>query len=127
MTKVAMADETVMTQGHGDARSFRDYRVVAKNKESAVITSFELEPVDETALVPWQAGQYLVFRLIIHGQRVLRNYSMSAEPDGGRRLRIAVKRELAPADLPDVPAGLVSHYLHEQVQVGDVLNAAGPM
>lgn len=127
MTKVAMVDEAVLTQAQADARSFRDYRVVAKNQESALITSFELEPVDEAALVDWQAGQYLVFRLSIQGQGVLRNYSMSAEPDGGRRLRIAVKREPAPVDSPDVPAGLVSNYLHEQVQVGDILNAAGPM
>ena len=60
-------------------------------------------------------------------QQVLRNYSMSAGPDGGRQLRIAVKQESAPIEQPELPAGLVSNYLHERVQPGDTLTAAGPM
>lgn len=106
-------------------RRFRDYRVLEKQRESEVITSFVLEPVDGV-VPPYQPGQYLVFRLEIDGQTVLRNYSVSGDPDCTDRLRISVKHEKAPAG-SSVADGLASSYLHQQVQPGDVLSAAGPM
>lgn len=106
-------------------RRFRDYRVLDKQRESDVITSFVLQPVDGI-VPPYQPGQYLVFRLEIDGQTVLRNYSVSGDPDCTDRLRISVKHEKAPAGL-SVADGLASSYLHQQVQPGDVLSAAGPM
>lgn len=106
-------------------RRFRDYRVLEKQRESDVITSFVLEPVDGV-VPPYQPGQYLVFRLEIDGQIVLRNYSVSGDPDCTDRLRISVKHEKAPAG-SSVADGLASSYLHQQVQPGDVLSAAGPM
>ncbi|WP_374697590.1 FAD-binding oxidoreductase [Alcaligenes nematophilus] len=106
-------------------RRFRDYRVLEKQRESEVITSFVLEPVDGV-VPPYQPGQYLVFRLEIDGQIVLRNYSVSGDPDCTDRLRISVKHEKAPAG-SSVADGLASSYLHQQVQPGDVLSAAGPM
>lgn len=106
-------------------RRFRDYRVLEKQRESEVITSFVLQPVD--GVMPlYQPGQYLVFRLEIDGQIVLRNYSVSGDPDCTDRLRISVKHEKAPAG-SSVADGLASSYLHQQVQPGDVLSAAGPM
>lgn len=106
-------------------RRFRDYRVLEKLRESDVITSFVLEPVDGV-VPPYQSGQYLVFRLEIDGQTVLRNYSVSGDPDCTDRLRISVKHEKAPAGL-NVADGVASTWLHQHVQPGDVLNAAGPM
>lgn len=106
-------------------RRFRDYRVLEKQRESDVITSFVLEPVDGV-VPPYQPGQYLVFRLEIDGQTVLRNYSVSGDPDCTDRLRISVKHEKAPAGL-NVADGVASTWLHQHVQPGDVLNAAGPM
>lgn len=106
-------------------RRFRDYRVLEKQRESEVITSFVLQPVDGV-MPPYQPGQYLVFRLEIDGQTVLRNYSVSGDPDCTERLRISVKHEKAPAG-SSVADGLASSYLHQQVQPGDVLSAAGPM
>jgi len=44
------------------SRRFRDYRVLEKQRESEVITSFVLQPVDGV-MPPYQPGQYLVFRL----------------------------------------------------------------
>ncbi|MGG5151282.1 2Fe-2S iron-sulfur cluster-binding protein [Alcaligenes aquatilis] len=107
------------------SRRFRDYRVLEKRRESDVITSFVLEPVDGV-VPPYQPGQYLVFRLEIDGQTVLRNYSVSGDPDCTDRLRISVKHEKAPAGL-NVADGVASTWLHQQVQPGDVLSAAGPM
>lgn len=106
-------------------RRFRDYRVLEKLRESDVITSFVLEPVDGV-MPPYQPGQYLVFRLEIDGQTVLRNYSVSGDPDCTDRLRISVKHEKAPAGL-NVADGVASTWLHQHVQPGEVLSAAGPM
>ncbi|USY25293.1 FAD-binding oxidoreductase [Alcaligenes sp. 1735tsa3] len=106
-------------------RRFRDYRVLEKQRESDVITSFVLQPVDGV-VPPYQPGQYLVFRLEIDGQTVLRNYSVSGDPDCTDRLRISVKHEKAPAGL-NVADGVASTWLHQHVQPGDVLSAAGPM
>jgi ferredoxin-NADP reductase len=113
-------------------RQFRDYEVVARQAESEVITSFVLAPVGgraepRPAVPAYRPGQHLVFRLDINGQTVLRNYSVSGDPSSTHTLRIAVKRETAPAHEPGLPAGRGSNHLHDQVQVGDILSAAGPM
>ncbi|WP_214474291.1 2Fe-2S iron-sulfur cluster-binding protein [Mesorhizobium sp. dw_380] len=108
---------------------FRDLKVVAKVKESAIITSFYLEPVNPRDWHDFQPGQFLVFRIPVArdaaGERgyVLRNYSVSGPPDS-IRYRISVKRETAPA--PGLPHGLSSCFLHERIGVGDVLQAEGP-
>ncbi len=117
--------ESPLSADSSTSRRFRDYRVLEKTPESEAITSFLLEPV-EGPMLPYQPGQYLVFRLSVDGQPVLRNYSVSGDPDCLDRVRISVKHEKAPADLV-VADGLSSSYLHQHVQVGDVLSAAGPM
>jgi ferredoxin-NADP reductase len=108
-------------------RHFLDYEVVARQTESDVITSFVLAPVGGTLVPAYRPGQHLVFRFEIDGQTVLRNYSVSGDPSTAHTLRIAVKREAAPPHDPALPAGLGSNYLHDTVQVGDILSAAGPM
>jgi ferredoxin-NADP reductase len=55
---------------------------------------------------------------------VLRNYSVSCSPAREGSYRITVKREAAPR--PDVPNGVSSCYLHDTIEVGDVLVAEGP-
>lgn len=105
---------------------FREFRVVAKVRESTVITSFHLEPVEPDGWRAFEPGQFLVFRIPAQGAKdfALRNYSVSCSPGDCGRYRITVKREAAPAlGLPD---GLSSCYLHDQVEVGDVLAAEGP-
>ena len=52
----------------------------------------------------------------INGTEQRRNYSLSAPADG-RELRISVKRE---------PGGVVSNFLHGQVQEGDTLQVTPP-
>lgn len=107
-------------------RAFLDYQVVAKTKESDVITSFTLAPVGGVAVPSYRPGQYLVFRLAVNGATVLRNYSVSGDPADTQVLRIAVKREPAPSGTA-WPAGMGSNHLHDDVEVGDVLSAVGPM
>lgn len=106
---------------------FKRYRVVEKKAESAVITSFVLAAADGVSQLHFRPGQFLVVRLsLAEGVTALRNYSLSGDPANPSQLRISVKREPPPFDRPDLPAGLGSNYLHQQVQVGDTLEIAGP-
>lgn len=100
----------------GGWRGEREFRVVRKVPESEEITSFYLEPVDGGAVPDFVPGQYLGLRFIIDGEEMRRNYSLSAAPNG-RELRISVKREAG---------GRISNFLHDQVQVGDVLEVFPP-
>lgn len=105
---------------------FRNLKVVAKVRESSIITSFHLEPVEPDGWRGFEPGQFLVFRIPVAGQRgfVLRNYSISSSPAVKGRYRITVKREAAPE--PGLPDGVSSCHLHDTVEVGDVLTAEGP-
>lgn len=105
---------------------FRELKVVDKVRESAIITSFHLEPVDPDGWRPFEAGQFLIFRIPAPsgGDFVLRNYSVSCSPERHGSYRITVKREAAPAG--DVPDGVGSCHLHDRIEVGDVLIGEGP-
>ncbi len=97
----------------GGWRGFKPFRVVSKQQESSEITSFLLVPEDGGALPPYRAGQYLSLRLKVPGQQnfQIRQYSLS-RPWDGQHYRISVKRE---------PGGLISDYLHDQLQEGETL------
>jgi ferredoxin-NADP reductase len=103
---------------------FRDLKVTAKVRESSIITSFHLEAADPDGWRGFEPGQFLVLRIPArHGKSLaLRNYSVSTSPANG--YRITVKREAAPS--PGAPDGLGSCYLHDEIEVGDVLSADGP-
>lgn len=106
--------------------SFRPFQVVKKVIESTVITSFYLQPEDNEALWPAQAGQYLTLRIPIDDKPVLRTYSLSMDVADTHSYRITVKREAAPIKSNDVPDGLGSCWLHDQVEVGSTLEIAAP-
>jgi len=96
----------------GGWRAERAFRVVRKVAESEEITSFYLQPEDGQALQDFTAGQFIGLRLLLDGEEIRRNYSLSAAPNG-HEYRISVKRE---------PGGRASNYLHDQVQEGDLLD-----
>ena len=100
----------------GGWRGVRAFRVARKVAESAEISSFYLEPQDGGALADFEPGQFIGLRLVVHGQEIRRNYSLSAAPNGSD-YRISVKRE---------PGGVASNFLHDQVHEGDVLELAPP-
>lgn len=100
----------------GGWRGARAFRVARKVAESSEITSFYLAPQDGGALLNFQPGQYLGLRLVVKGEEIRRNYSLSAAPNG-RDLRISVKREAG---------GLASNHLHDAVHEGDVLDVFPP-
>ncbi|WP_419899277.1 NO-inducible flavohemoprotein [Roseomonas sp. USHLN139] len=101
----------------GGWRGWRDFVVADRIRESEVITSFLLAPVDGDPVLRHRPGQYLTFWLEIPGQAPLkRNYSISSAP-GGTAYRISVKRE---------PQGTASGWLHDTVEKGTVLKVAAP-
>lgn len=100
----------------GGWRGARTFVVQRKEHESREICSFYLQPKDGGAVLQHQCGQYLGLRLLVDGQDVRRNYSISNSPDGVH-YRISVKRE---------PGGVVSNYLHDKVGEGAELEVFAP-
>lgn len=101
----------------GGWRGWRDFAVVEKCKESEIITSFVLRPVDDGAVVRQRPGQYLTLWLDGPGEHSLkRNYSISSAPNG-ETYRISVKRE---------PRGIASNWLHDEVETGTTLKVSVP-
>jgi nitric oxide dioxygenase len=101
-------------------------RVVVERKvpESEIISSFYLRAADNRPLPRFLPGQYITVRIDHpHTPTSLRNYSLSDRP-GLAHYRISVKRE--PALASNAPVGLVSNYLHDHVQQGDVLEIGPP-
>ncbi|MCC3704035.1 NO-inducible flavohemoprotein [Rouxiella badensis] len=96
----------------------RAFRIKEKKPQSSLITSFELEPVDNLPVAGFKAGQYL--SVYVQSEKFenqeIRQYSLTQSPNG-KTYRIAVKRE---------SHGLVSNYLHQQAQVGDRVCLAPP-
>ena len=97
---------------------FRQMRVATIHKESESVTSFVLVPADKQSLSLFQAGQFVVLRLIIDPGKapVLRSYSLSDLP-ASDHLRISVKSELK---------GIGSSFLCDRAREGDVLDVSAP-
>lgn len=106
----------------------RKFRIQRKIKESADISSFELVPHDGKRLPPFEAGQYLTFHLDIPGEPEpeVRCYSLSESPFIHEHYRITVKRIPPPRDRPDLPPGLASGFLHDNMNEGDILDVGAP-
>jgi ferredoxin-NADP reductase/MOSC domain-containing protein YiiM len=97
---------------------FRQMRVANSNKESSSVTSLKLEPVDGQPLPIFQAGQFVVLRLLVDPGKspVLRSYSLSDLP-AADHFRISVKNELN---------GIGSSFLCDRVREADVLDVSAP-
>lgn len=106
----------------GGWKGFKDFVVVDKVKESDVITSFYLEASDGKTLPDYEPGQYLTIRVTMPGEEFMqiRHYSLSAVPNS-KQYRISVKKE---ADY--TPHGVVSTFLHDQVNINDTIEASAP-
>lgn len=111
------------TNQKGGWNGFRPFVVDNKVKESDVITSFYLKPKDGGELAAFLPGQYISIKLEIEGEEYTHNrqYSLSDAP-GKDYYRISVKRE---AGTPN-PDGMVSNYLHDSVNEGDILKVSAP-
>ncbi len=97
---------------------FRQMRVAQIRKESDSVTSFVLAPIDGQLLPLYQAGQFVVLRLLVDPGKppVLRSYSLSDLP-AADHFRISVKNELN---------GTGSSFLCNRARAGDVLDVSAP-
>ncbi|MBM0744883.1 FHA domain-containing protein (plasmid) [Phormidium sp. CLA17] len=68
-------------------------------------------------------GQFTNLAVEIDGQQVIRPYSISSSPTCPGSLALTIKR--VPSSTPDVPPGLVSNWLHDNLIVGDRLKLLG--
>jgi len=101
----------------------REMRVLSVKDESSEVRSFVLTSVDGSELRSFVPGQYVSVAVVLpSGQRQLRQYSLSDAP-GNNQVRISVKREAPGAE---TPAGVVSNWLHDNVEEGDVLRVTPP-
>lgn len=98
------------------ANRWRPFVVTRIVEESSAIRSLHLRPDDGAGLLPHLAGQHLPIRVLLPGtdRPVIRTYTLSVAPGDGF-YRISVKRE-----------GAVSRYLHDDIRVGDVIEARAP-
>ncbi|NVD40049.1 2Fe-2S iron-sulfur cluster binding domain-containing protein [Ensifer sp. HO-A22] len=107
------------------ASRFRPFEVISKVRESATITSFRLAPLERQHWRPFEAGQFLTMRVPDRkGGHVLRNYTVSSSPREEGSYRITVKREAAPSS--NVPNGLSSCWLHDEIEPGAVIEIDPP-
>nr|BFD44191.1 NO-inducible flavohemoprotein [Pseudomonas sp. FFPRI_1] len=112
--EAAIYDEKA--QAPGGWRGARAFKLVQKVEESAEITSFYFEPLDQGPILAAEPGQYIGLQLFIDGEEIRRNYSLSALSDQGQ-YRISVKREVG---------GVASNYLHDQCSVGSTIQLFPP-
>jgi ferredoxin-NADP reductase/MOSC domain-containing protein YiiM len=97
---------------------FRQMRVANIHKESDSVTSFILKPIDGQLLPVFQAGQFVVLRLLVDPGKspVLRSYSLSDLP-AADHFRISVKNE---------SNGTGSSFLCNRAREGDLLDVSAP-
>lgn len=99
-----------------------DYCVSDIVTQSSVIKSVYLKP--QGHVVPaFKSGQFLTIKLPIEGLDTIRTYTVSSAP-GDPIVRISVKRESARKDTDR--DGLCSSFIHDQLAVGDVIQAKAP-
>lgn len=147
---VLMLRRASANSGHSDAEraperpnanpaawpGWRDFRVERREFVDAAKSqcSFYLVPVDAGILPAYAPGQFLTVMLNVArggvapgagAATVTRCYSLSDAP-GADAYRVTVKRVLPPAVTPDLPPGVASGYLHDQVEVGSILKVKAP-
>ncbi len=97
-----------------------DFEMILRCKAVIPIThdvsTFALEPTTPHTFI-FAPGQYVVVAITVDGQRHQRCYTISSPPTRPHLVTITVKR---------VPDGLVSNWLHDNVDRGGRLEASGP-
>lgn len=98
---------------------FRELILVKKIEECPSIISFYFKSNDGKPLIKYESGQFLPFKIKTEDPKyknVIRTYSLSLLPNENV-YRISVKK---------VDGGLISTYLHEQLNVGSLIEAMPP-
>jgi ferredoxin-NADP reductase len=123
---VGQTTELDMHSGIKDDRAWegvKPFRVVRRVIENSAgdICSLYLAPTEQMTLPAFKPGQFITFQFKLptpkgEAKRVLRSYSLSDQPQPDT-YRISVKRK---------PGGLVSNYLHDQIEEGNILMVKAP-
>ncbi len=93
-------------------------KVIEKIQETYDTYSFVFDiPEDQKHIFKYKAGQFVSFFLNVNGQDVNRSYSLASSPVTDSKFKVSVKR---------VSGGLVSNYLIDEINVGDVLQSTPP-
>lgn len=108
---------------NGGWEGARSFKVAEKIKESALVTSFIFVPVDGKAVINYESGQYLGIEVVPASSdyNEIRQYSLS-QAANDINYRISVKKEIG----GETPQGIVSNYLHDEVEVGDEVKLYSP-
>ncbi len=109
-------------EGNGGWRLFKPLKVAKKVVESDLVTSIYFENEDGSPLPAYEPGQYISIRVKVPGEEYLMNrqYTLSqASAEDG--YRISVKRES-----DQTPNGKVSNFIHDNLQVGDLVDVSAP-
>lgn len=100
-------------------RGFKELILVDKVKECDDIISFYFKDKEGKKLIKNKAGQYLPIKIKSNDSKYneeIRTYSLSMKPNE-YIYRISVKK---------VPGGVISTYLHEELEIGDTIEAMVP-
>ncbi|MDJ0317993.1 MULTISPECIES: globin domain-containing protein [Arthrobacter] len=94
------------------------WTVVEKNPAGSDSMTFVLEPADDTAVTVARPGQFVTVKVpLLDGLLQCRQYSLSADVESTTRRVFTTKRD---------DGGDVSPVLHNNVQVGDVVELSNP-
>ncbi|KAK9236151.1 hypothetical protein V1525DRAFT_233273 [Lipomyces kononenkoae] len=129
LAHILIDEEDKLYRQSEDWKDWRQLRIAKKVPESEEITSFYLEPVDESPLPGFRPGQYISVRVLVPGLKYpqARQYSLSdsARPE---YYRISVKKELGldtAAPGAATHPGYVSNLLHS-LEEGNALEVSHP-
>lgn len=89
---------------------------IVEETESA--KTIRLEPVADAELPPFQAGQYINVFVDINGVQTARPYAIASAPSQRNGYDLTIKR---------AEGGYVSHYLLDELEVGQEIYTSGPM
>ncbi|MDX2231144.1 MAG: FHA domain-containing protein [Leptolyngbyaceae cyanobacterium bins.349] len=80
---------------------------------------------EPAVLFTFAPGQFVNLEVEIEGRPVIRPYSISSSPTRPYHLALTIKRVPSPDPQSDLPAGLVSNWMHDRFQVGDRVRLIG--
>ena len=116
------AEKTMYAKAGIEPGQTRAMRVTEVVQQSAEIKSIRFTAIDGAPLPTFKAGQYVSVTVnFADGHTQLRQYSLSDAP--GENMRVSVKREPAGKE---TPAGEVSNWIHDHVEVGSTLQVSPP-